>query len=65
MSTCLAVGVMSGTSLDGVSTALVRLSDDPLAAQLVAFRQEPYTAAERGAIIDAIARVAAGQAARG
>jgi len=56
MTSCLAVGLMSGTSLDGVSTALVRLSDDPLAAQLVAFRQEPYTAAERGAIIDVIAR---------
>src|SRR2546426_904961 len=56
MTSCLAVGLMSGTSLDGVSTALVRLSDDPLAAQLVAFRQEPYTAAERGAVIDAIAR---------
>src|SRR5947208_12593213 len=47
---------MSGTSLDGVSTALVRLTDDPLAAQLVAFRQEPYGAAERGQIIEAIAR---------
>jgi len=52
----LAVGVMSGTSLDGVSTALVRLSADPPAATLVAFRQEPYNAAERGAIIDAMAR---------
>src|SRR5437879_3031655 len=52
----LAVGLMSGTSVDGVSTALVRLSDDPLAAQLVAFRQEPYTTPERGQIIDAIAR---------
>ncbi|HJS43604.1 MAG TPA: anhydro-N-acetylmuramic acid kinase [Gemmatimonadales bacterium] len=50
----LAVGVMSGTSLDGVSTALVRLRDND--AELVAFRQEPYSAAERGAIIDAIAR---------
>ena len=49
---------MSGTSLDGVSTALVRLTDDPSLpdAQLVAFRQEPYTAAERGQIIDTIAR---------
>src|SRR5256886_5062649 len=53
---CLAVGVMSGTSLDGVSTALVRLSDDPLGAQLVAFRQEPYGAAERGQIVETIAR---------
>src|SRR5216110_2381979 len=56
VTSCLAVGVMSGTSLDGVSTALVRLSDDPLEAQLVAFRQEPYAAPERGQIVDAIAR---------
>src|SRR2546423_4456786 len=55
----LAVGVMSGTSLDGVSTALVKLRDeppDPPRAELIAFRQEPYTAAERGAIIDGVAR---------
>ena len=50
----LAVGVMSGTSLDGISTALVKLGDG--GAELVAFRQEPYSVAERGAIIDAIAR---------
>ena len=58
MSEVLAVGLMSGTSLDGVSTALVRLGADPLApsATLVAFRQERYSAAERGAIIDAMAR---------
>ncbi len=58
MSEVLAVGLMSGTSLDGVSTALVRLGADPLApsATLVAFRQEGYSAAERGAIIDAMAR---------
>jgi anhydro-N-acetylmuramic acid kinase len=54
MSEALAVGVMSGTSLDGISTALVRLRDNQ--AALVAFRQEPYTAAERGAIIDGMAR---------
>jgi len=52
----LAVGLMSGTSLDGVSAALVRLTADPPGAKLVAFRQEPYGAAERGAIIDAMAR---------
>src|SRR5438045_8301850 len=46
---------MSGTSLDGISTALVKLRDGGV-AELVAFRQEPYSAAERGAIIDAIAR---------
>src|SRR5882762_4356853 len=50
----LAVGVMSGTSLDGISTALVRLGDG--AVELVAFRQEPYTSAERGSIIDTMAR---------
>jgi len=52
----LAVGLMSGTSLDGVSTALVRLRETPASATLVAFRQEPYSATERGQIIDAIAR---------
>ena len=56
MTDVLAVGLMSGTSLDGVSTALVRLTADPPGAELVAFRQEPYGAAERGAIIDAMAR---------
>ena len=50
----LAVGVMSGTSLDGISTALVRLNGN--AVDLVAFRQESYSPAERGSIIDAIAR---------
>ncbi|HEY6092328.1 MAG TPA: anhydro-N-acetylmuramic acid kinase [Gemmatimonadales bacterium] len=54
MTDTLAVGVMSGTSLDGISTALVRLTEN--AAQLVAFRQEPYSAAERGSIIDTMAR---------
>jgi len=57
MSDTLAVGVMSGTSLDGISTALVRLQDGAEGgAELVAFRQEPFSAAERGAIIDAMAR---------
>ncbi|HEV8264903.1 MAG TPA: anhydro-N-acetylmuramic acid kinase [Gemmatimonadales bacterium] len=56
MSEVLAVGLMSGTSLDGVATALVRLTADPPGARLVTFRQEPYEAAERGAIVDAIAR---------
>ena len=56
MSDTLAVGVMSGTSLDGISTALVRLRDGAGGAELVAFRQEPYSSAEQGAIIDAMAR---------
>src|ERR1044071_4685889 len=58
--TTLAVGVMSGTSLDGISTALVRLDDGKGGggggAELVAFRQEPYSAAERGSVIDTMAR---------
>lgn len=56
MSEWLAVGLMSGTSLDGVSAALVRLDGTVPSAQLVAFHHEPYAATERGAIIDALAR---------
>jgi anhydro-N-acetylmuramic acid kinase len=56
VSSTLAVGVMSGTSLDGVSTALANLSEHPLAVELVALHQESYAPAERGAIIEAIAR---------
>jgi len=52
----LAVGVMSGTSLDGVSTALVRLSDPPPHAELVAFRVDPYSAVEREQILETISR---------
>src|SRR5216117_181196 len=47
---------MSGTSLDGVSAALVRLSGTAPDVALLAFHQEPYDARERGQIIDAIAR---------
>ena len=56
MTDALAVGLMSGTSLDGVSAALVRISGDAPDVALVAFHQEPYNARERGQIIDAIAR---------
>jgi len=56
VSDALAVGLMSGTSLDGVSAALVRLSGPAPDVTLVAFHQEPYNAGERGQIIDAIAR---------
>lgn len=57
MTTTLGVGIMSGTSLDGVSAALVEISDAPLPdATLVAFHQEAYSASERGRIVDAIAR---------
>src|SRR2546426_12561301 len=47
VTTALAIGLMSGTSLDGVSTALGRLKDDPPHAQPGAFRQGPYTTPER------------------
>jgi anhydro-N-acetylmuramic acid kinase len=42
----LAVGLMSGTSLDGVDAALVRL-DGPTHATLIGFVTRPYTDAER------------------
>jgi anhydro-N-acetylmuramic acid kinase len=42
----LAIGLMSGTSLDGVDAALVRL-DGPTHATLLDFVTRPYTEAER------------------
>ena len=54
---------MSGTSLDGVDAALVRISG-PDAAELVAFRTETYDSDERGAILDVIERGSAGRIAR-
>lgn len=42
----LAVGLMSGTSLDGMDAALVRL-DGPTRAELVAFVTRPYSVEER------------------
>jgi len=53
--TTLAVGLMSGTSLDGVDAALVRLDGDAPTARLVAFRSEPYAAPERRRLLAAIA----------
>ena len=43
------VGLMSGTSLDGISAAVVRFSrvEDRLAADLLAFDVTPYTAGQR------------------
>ena len=46
-SSSVMVGLMSGTSLDGVSAAVVRFTDAPLTATLVGFTQRPYLPAER------------------
>ncbi|MGI6148924.1 MAG: anhydro-N-acetylmuramic acid kinase [Limnochordia bacterium] len=48
----LAVGLMSGTSVDGIDAALVRLNlDSPLGFSLEEFITIPYTAEERAAIL--------------
>ncbi len=48
----LVIGLMSGTSLDGVDAALVKISGfgESSRATLVGFQTTPYTAAERAAI---------------
>jgi anhydro-N-acetylmuramic acid kinase len=53
----LVVGLMSGTSLDGIDAALVELSGTVTRPEwrLHAFLDVPYTAAQRGAIQEAIA----------
>lgn len=51
----LAVGLMSGTSADGVDAALVRI-DEPGKLSLVAFVSLPYRAAERERLLDAVER---------
>jgi len=50
----LAVGLMSGTSLDGVGAALVRLTGDRPTAELVAFRSVPYEPAFRVRLLELI-----------
>jgi anhydro-N-acetylmuramic acid kinase len=53
-SSTLAVGLMSGTSLDGVDAALVRLTGDRPAAELAAFRSVPYEPAFRVRLLELI-----------
>ena len=50
------IGLMSGTSLDGIDAALVRFDGEPgmLDWELEAFRSAPYDAARRARIHDAI-----------
>jgi anhydro-N-acetylmuramic acid kinase len=50
----LAVGLMSGTSLDGIDAALVRIVAAD-SVELVAFRTECFGARERTAILEAVA----------
>jgi anhydro-N-acetylmuramic acid kinase len=55
------VGLMSGTSLDGISAAVVRFVPDDASAQrlesqLLAFRGIPYTAAQRARLESALDR---------
>ena len=50
----LAVGLMSGTSLDGVDAALVRF-EGPTRCQLLGFETRPYSTAEREQLLAAIA----------
>ena len=50
------VGLMSGTSLDGVSAAVVRFRDsnDAIELELLAFRAVPYGAAQRDRLASAL-----------
>lgn len=57
------VGLMSGTSLDGVDAALVQV-DGPLAVHLLAFVHRDYSARERAMIEEVLGGATAASAAR-
>lgn len=59
----LAVGLMSGTSLDGMDAALVRFAG-PTHCELLQFISRPYSGAERDLLLAAIARGTAPDLAR-
>lgn len=60
----LGVGLMSGTSLDGVDAALVRFDGEAPDAELVAFHTTPYDPAERARILESLEHGSAGAIAR-
>lgn len=51
----LVVGLVSGTSVDGIDAALVRIAGDPLAPdiELLSFREMPFTPEVRAAVFKA------------
>lgn len=59
----LAVGLMSGTSLDGMDAALVRLHD-PMHVELLAFATVPYAPHQRSALRSAMTQARAPELAR-
>jgi anhydro-N-acetylmuramic acid kinase len=59
----IVVGIMSGTSLDGVDAAVVRVRG-PTNIELIGFAHRPYSAAERGQIEAVLAGTGVGDAAR-
>ncbi|HZI73624.1 MAG TPA: anhydro-N-acetylmuramic acid kinase, partial [Gemmatimonadales bacterium] len=59
----LAIGLMSGTSLDGMDAALVRL-EGPTHATLLQFVTRPYSGEERGQIRNALNGATAAELAR-
>ncbi len=52
----LGVGLMSGTSLDGIDAALVRFTGDEPQVELVAFHFVPYATADRERLLQMIVR---------
>lgn len=50
----LAIGLMSGTSLDGIDAALIE-TDGETQVRSIAFRGEPYSDAARAQLADATA----------
>ncbi len=52
------IGLMSGTSLDGISAAVVRFSEPPLAAQLIGFTHRAYSPSERAELEHAMSGAA-------